>query len=224
MTVKTKIALADDEVLIRKGIRTILEQEDNFEIVFEASNGLELLDFLTSTQNLPEIILMDIKMPELNGLETTKQIAKQFPNIKIIALSSYNSPTFVNNMLNVGAVCHIAKSASPNEMITTINLVIANGFYFKQSEIQYLNNNLEKTKTVFDADFLTKRELEVLQLICQQKTASEIAEILKISPRTVDGFRSSLLFKTDSVNVTGLVIFAIQNHLFSIEEDDFLKF
>jgi DNA-binding NarL/FixJ family response regulator len=223
MSQKTKIALADDEVLIRKGICAILEQEENFEIVFEASNGLELLHFLKSGENLPEIILMDIKMPELNGVETTKKIAKQFPNIKIIALSSYNSPTFVNNMLNVGAVCHIAKSASPTEMITTINFVIANGFYFKKAEIQYLNNYLEKTKTVFDKDFLTKREIEVLQLICQQKSAAEIAEILKISARTVDGFRSSLLFKTDSVNVTGLVIFAIQNHLFSLEEDDFLK-
>jgi DNA-binding NarL/FixJ family response regulator len=224
MIVKTKIALADDEVLIRKGICAILEQEQNFDIIFEASNGVELLDFLNATENLPEVILMDIKMPELNGLETTKQIAKQFPDIKIIALSSYNSPTFVTNMLHVGAVCHIAKSASPSEMITYINLVIANGFHFKQSELVYLDKNLEKTKTVFDADFLTKRELEVLKLICQQKTASEIAEILKISPRTVEGFRASLLFKTDSKNSIGLVIFAVQNHLFSLEEDDFLKF
>ncbi len=223
MSQKTKIVLADDEVLIRKGICAILEQEENFEVVFEASNGLELLNFLESSKNLPEVILMDIKMPELNGVESTKQIAKKYPDIKIIALTSYNSPTFVANMLHVGAVCYIAKSASPIEMITSINLVIKNGFYFKESELQYLNKNTEKTKTVFDVDFLTKREHQVLRLICQQKTASEIAEILKISPRTVDGFRASLLFKTDSKNIIGLVIFAVQSQLLSVEMQDFNK-
>jgi DNA-binding NarL/FixJ family response regulator len=223
MSQKTKIALADDEILIRKGICAILEQEENFDIVFEASNGLELLHFLNTTKNLPEIILMDIRMPELNGVAATKQITTLFPAIKIIALSSYTTPTFVTSMLDVGAVCYIAKSALPSEMITNINLVIANGFHFKEYELQYLDKNLEKTKTIFDKDFLTKRELEVLKLICQQKTASEIAEILKISPRTVDGFRASLLFKTDSKNIIGLVVFAVQNNLFSVELQDFYK-
>lgn len=223
MTTKTKIALADDELLIRTGIRAIIEQEDNFEIVFEAANGIELINFLKTTINLPEIILMDIKMPELNGLEASKTIVKKFPEIKIIALSSYNSTVFVANMIEVGAVCYLSKSTHPTKLISSINQVIQNGFYFEEEMMQFLDKGLIKTKTLFDKEFLTQRERQVLHLICEQKTAAEIADKLKISARTVDGFRNSLLFKTDSKNIIGLVIFALQHHLYSLDENDFLN-
>jgi DNA-binding NarL/FixJ family response regulator len=223
MKIKTKIALADDELLIRKGIRAILEQEDNFDIVFEATNGVELIHFLNASKNLPEIILMDIKMPELNGLEASKTILKKFPKIKIIALSSYSSTVFVTNMIEVGAVCYLSKSTHPTKLISSINQVIQNGFYFEEDMMEFIDKGFTKTKTLFDQDFLTKRERQVLHLICEQKTASEIAEKLKISARTVDGFRNSLLFKTDSKNIIGLVIFALQYNLYTLVEDDFLK-
>lgn len=223
MSQKIKIALADDEFLIRIGIRTILEQEDNFEVVFEASNGQELLDFLKTTVSIPDIILMDIKMPEINGIETTKIIVNKYPSIKIIALSSYNSPQFISNMLNVGAVSYLTKSDSLVEMIANINKVYENGFYFKDYLIEYLHNDLEKSKTHFDSDFLTKREQQILHLICKQKSSTEIADILKISSRTVDGHRINLLFKTDSKNTTGLVIFAIQNQLYSINDEELMN-
>lgn len=214
MTNKIKIAIADDEILIRKGIKAILEQEDNFEVVFEASNGNELLDYLNSENELPEIILMDIRMPLLNGLEATKLITKNLPNIKIVALSSYNSPTFIYNMLDVGAVCYISKSASQEKMISSINTVVQNGFYFENVILDYINTGLEKSKSLFDNDFLTERETEVLKLICEQKSATEIGNILNISSRTVDGHRNNLLLKTESKNVIGLVLFAIQNNIF----------
>jgi DNA-binding NarL/FixJ family response regulator len=214
MTNKIKIAIADDEILIRKGIKAILEQEDNFEVVFEASNGNELIDYLNSENELPEIILMDIRMPLLNGLETTKLINKNLPNIKIVALSSYNSPTFIYNMLDVGAVCYISKSASQEKMISSINTVVQNGFYFENVILDYINTGLEKSKSLFDNDFLTERETEVLKLICEQKSATEIGNILNISSRTVDGHRNNLLLKTESKNVIGLVLFAIQNNIY----------
>lgn len=214
MTNKIKIAIADDEILIRKGIKAILEQEDNFEVVFEASNGNELVDYLNSENELPEIILMDIRMPLLNGLEATKLITKNLPNIKIVALSSYNSPTFIYNMLDVGAVCYISKSASQEKMISSINTVVQNGFYFENVILDYINTGLEKSKSLFDNDFLTERETEVLKLICEQKSATEIGNILNISSRTVDGHRNNLLLKTESKNVIGLVLFAIQNNIF----------
>lgn len=214
MTNKIKIAIADDEILIRKGIKAILEQEDNFEVVFEASNGNELIDYLNSENELPEIILMDIRMPLLNGLETTKLINKNLPNIKIVALSSYNSPTFIYNMLDVGAVCYISKSASQEKMISSINTVVQNGFYFENIILDYINTGLEKSKSFFDNDFLTERETEVLKLICEQKSATEIGNILNISSRTVDGHRNNLLLKTESKNVIGLVLFAIQNNIY----------
>jgi DNA-binding NarL/FixJ family response regulator len=220
---KTKIAIADDEMLIRKGIRAILEQEDHFEVVFEAGNGTELINFLNTTENLPEIILIDIKMPELNGLEASKTIVKKFPNIKIITLSSYSSTVFISNMIEIGAVCYLSKSTHPKQLVTSINQVIQNGFYFEDFMMALIDEEINKSKTIFDEDFLTKRERQVLQLICEQKTSSEIAEKLNISTRTVDGFRNSLLFKTDSKNMIGLVIFALQNNLYSLDEDDFLK-
>jgi DNA-binding NarL/FixJ family response regulator len=162
-------------------------------------------------------------MPELNGLEASKIILKNFPNIKIIALSSYNSTVFVANMIEVGAICYLSKSAHPAKLISSINQVIQNGFYFEEDMMQFIDKGLTKTKTLFDKDFLTLRERQVLHLICEQKTAAEIAENLNISPRTVDGFRNSLLFKTDSKNIVGLVIFALQHHLYSLDENDFLK-
>jgi DNA-binding NarL/FixJ family response regulator len=222
MKTKTKIALADDEILIRTGIRAVLEQHDNFEIICEASNGQELLDFMKDSINVPDIILMDIRMPQLNGLEATKFIVKNYPDIKIIALSSYNSAVFISNMIDIGAVCYLSKNSRPKVIIDSINLVIKNGFYFEESILELIENNVRKTKTIFDKNFFTKREKEVLRLICEQYNATEISEKLQISARTVDGFRNSLLFKTDSKNIIGLVIFAVQNNFYSFDEH-FLK-
>jgi DNA-binding NarL/FixJ family response regulator len=215
MRKKTTFVLVDDEVLIRKGIRAILELEDDFEVVFEASNGYDLLDFLNSNSKKPDIILMDIKMPSLNGVEATKIITAQFPKIKIIALSSYDSPVFVKNILDVGATGHISKSTPPEELLQKIRLVVKNGFYLKENILKEIHNKAKKSKTFFDLDFFSIRELEVLKLICLQFSASEIAEKLFISSRTVDGHRNNLLFKTESKNIAGLVVFAIKNNFYN---------
>ncbi|WP_320814317.1 response regulator transcription factor [Flavobacterium sp.] len=214
MNKQIKIVLVDDEALIRKGVKAILEQEDNFEIVEEFENGSVFVDYIESIKELPDIVLMDVKMPSLNGVEATKFLTAQFPDLKIIALSNYNSEVFVSNMLEVGAVCYISKSASPDEIVKNINLVYENGFYYNDSIMDYVLNNTPKNKSFFDSAFLTERESEVLQLICKQKSSTEIGEVLFISPRTVDGHRNNLLFKTESKNIVGLVIFAIHNSLF----------
>jgi DNA-binding NarL/FixJ family response regulator len=220
-----KIILADDEDLFRKGILYLLK-EHGFDIIFEASNGTELVDYLQQHTHHPDVILMDIKMPGLNGVEATKQIAQLFPEIKIIALSSYISPTFITNMLQVGAVSYIPKNASPHEMITTINQVNETGYYYNALMRQHISLDklkaAQNAKSFFDDNLLTKRETEVLQLICRQKSAAEIAEILELSPRTVEGHRNNLLIKTDSKNVAGLVIFAIRNNFIAL--DDTLDF
>lgn len=207
-----KIAIADDEVLIRQGIINILCQEENIELVFEAANGNELIAKLNTCLQVPDIILMDINMPDLNGIDTTTILSKQYPEIKIIALSSYNSLSFIKKMLSVGAVCYIPKSFSPTDLIFRIKEVNERGFYYEKNILDNFDsfglNTIE----------ISEREKEVLQLICQQKSASEIAELLSISSRTVDNHRNSLLQKTNSKNVIGLVVFAIQNHLFLTEK------
>ncbi len=220
MTKPIKILLADDELLFRKGIAFLLEREKNIEIIFEASDGSEILDYLKKNKVYPDIILMDLKMPNLNGVEATKIIQKDFPEIKIIALTSYDSKSFINNMIQVGASSYLIKNATPTEMIFTINEVAKNGFYYNESVMQVINEcatQIQKnSKLILEENFLTSREKEVLELICKQFNTQEIADKIFISPRTVEGHRTNLLLKTDCKNIAGLVVYAIQNKIIDI--------
>ena len=215
-----KILLADDELLFRKGIAFLLQREKNIEIVFEASDGSEILDYLKNNANHPEIILMDLKMPNLNGVEATKIIQKEYPEIKIVALTSYDSKSFVNNMIQVGAASYLIKNATPTEMIFTINEVAKNGFYYNENVLNLIkecgDSGNVSTKTMLDQDFLTPREKEVLEYICKQYNTQEIADKIFLSPRTVEGHRTNLLLKTECKNIAGLVVYAIQNKIIDI--------
>jgi DNA-binding NarL/FixJ family response regulator len=217
-----KIVLADDEELFRKGIYFLLQREKNIEVVFEASNGAEIIDYLKTCDTQPDIILMDLKMPGINGVEATKIIHKEFSEVKIIALTSYNTKSFIANMINVGAVSYLVKSASPIEMIETINEVAIKGFYYNDIVMQVIQDDIlsnnKSNKSTFDEEFLTNREREVLTLICQQLSTNEIAEKLFISSRTVEGHRTNLMIKTESKNIAGLVVYAIQNKLLLTDE------
>lgn len=215
-----KIILVDDEVLFRKGISFLLSKEENIEVIFEASDGTELIEFLKSDNPKPDIVMMDLKMPLLNGIETTKIIRKDFSDIKIIALTSYDSKSFIANMIDVGAVSYLVKNTTPQELFETINEVAAKGFFYSDYVMNIIQKDLiasKKMKCSFDACFITSRELEVLQLICKQKSTIEIGEKLFISPRTVEGHRNNLLLKTESKNIAGLVVFAIQNSIVSLD-------
>ena len=214
--------MVDDEILFRKGISFLLGREANIEIIFEAANGDELISFLRNNKsNHPDIIIMDLKMPIINGVEATKIIHAEFPELKIIALTSYNSKSFVANMIDVGAVSYLIKNATPQELMKTINEVSKKGFYYtdyvmKIIQADFLTN--KKTKSNFDSNFLSPREIEVLKLICTQKSTVEIAEQLFISQRTVEGHRNNLLLKTDSRNIAGLVVYAVQNQFIILNE------
>ena len=215
MSKNIKIILADDEELFRKGILFLLEREKNIEVIFEASNGLELIDYLKQNDNYPDIIMMDLKMPFLNGVEATKIIHKEFPVVKIIALTSYNTKSFIANMIDVGASSYLVKSASPKSMISTINEVYKKGFYYDDIVLEVIQDDIlsKPSKNKFDEDYLTNREREVLELICQQYSTNEISKKLFISSRTVEGHRNNLLLKTESKNIAGLVVYAIQNKI-----------
>lgn len=216
-----KIILVDDEILFRKGISFLLGRETNIEIIFEASNGDELISFLQNNKkNHPDIIIMDLKMPGINGVEATKIIHAEFPELKIIALTSYDSKSFVANMIDVGAVSYLIKNATPQELLTTINEVASKGFYYTEYVMKIIQADMltnKKTKSTFDNNFLTAREIEVLKLICSQKSTIEIADALFISPRTVEGHRNNLLLKTESRNIAGLVVYAVQNEIMDFD-------
>ncbi|MFQ6602464.1 response regulator [Flavobacterium sp. C3NV] len=216
MSAAIKIALVDDEVLFRKGISFLLQREDNIDIIFEASNGEELLSNLNDSIIKPDIIMMDLKMPVLNGVEATKIIRKLFPEIKIIALTSYDTKSFIANMIQVGAVAYLIKNTTPKDLIHTINQVAKKGFYYSENVLKTIQDTIISTKNSkgnLETSFLSPREIEILQLICLQKTTTEIAEHLYLSPRTVEGHRNNLLLKTESRNIAGLVVYAIQNEI-----------
>lgn len=216
-----KIIIVDDEVLFRKGISFLLNQEVNLDIIFEASCGEELLHFLEDPAlPNPDIVIMDLKMHGINGVEATKIIHAKYPNIKIIALTSYNSNSFIANMIDVGAASYLVKNATPQELLHTIFEVAQNGFYYNDHVMKVIQDDVlgtKKTKCMLDTNFLTSREVEILKLICSQKSTLEIANLLFISPRTVEGHRNNLLLKTESKNIAGLVVFAVQNEIMMLD-------
>jgi DNA-binding NarL/FixJ family response regulator len=224
MNTKINIVLADDEVLFRKGISFLLQRESNFNIVFEANDGQELVDYLKSVETLPDIVITDLKMPNLNGVETTKILHADFPELKVITLTSYNTPSFISNMIQVGAVSYIVKNASPEEVVLTINEVANKGFYYNEEVMKVIYKDIisgkQSAKSDLDSMQLTTREIEILKLICKQYNAVEIAETLSISPRTAEGHRNNLLLKTQTKNIAGLVVYAIQNNIITLNEID----
>ncbi len=222
MSNQIKLVLADDELLFRQGLRAILSKQKEFDILFDATDGKDLMEQLREASTLPDIILTDLKMPELNGVEATKIIHEEFPDIKVIALTSYFSKPFIVNMISIGAVAYLAKNSTPKLMVTTIKEVFEKGFYYDEQVMQFIQEGLlnpseKKLKSSFDTTYFTRREKEVLELICKQLTTNEIAEALFISPRTVEGHRNNLLLKTESKNIAGLVVYAIQHKIVDLD-------
>ncbi|WP_452222343.1 response regulator [Lacinutrix salivirga] len=223
---KINIVLADDEQLFLQGLKAILGNEEHINILFDAKDGDHLISQLREAEVLPEIVVTDLKMPGLNGVEVTKIIRKEFPKIKVIALTSYFSKPFILNMISIGAVAYLAKNSTPKLMLKTIEEVAKKGFYYDGKVMQYVHESVtnpkeKKTKSTFDTNYFTKRELEVLELICKQCTTNDIGEKLFISPRTVEGHRNNLLLKTEAKNVAGLVIYALKNKLVSLDNNSF---
>jgi len=216
------LVLADDEELFREGMSHILSKDEGIHVQYKASNGKELIDYLEATELLPDIIIMDIKMPEMNGVEATKVIHEKYPEVCIIALTTYNTKPFIRNMIDVGASGYLVKNAPTQKVLHTIKQVYYNGFYYDAEVLAALKNlqQLERPEkqTAFDASFITQREKEVLQGICDQKTSQEIGDAFFISKRTVEVHRKNLLEKTRSKNIAGLVIFAMQNSLVTLNE------
>lgn len=212
------IAIADDEVLFRKGMKLILNSYPKLQVDFEAENGADLLKQLADSKKLPDVLLLDLKMPVMNGIETAKVLQKEYPSVKTIVLSTHFSRAFIINMIELSAVAYLPKNSQPTEVVSTIEAVYENGFFYNSQVLGIIRENLiskKKPKAQFSIE-LTTREKEVLQLICEQYSAPEIAEKLFISSRTVDGHRNNLLLKLDCRNVAGLVVFALQHEVVQI--------
>lgn len=211
-----RLGIIDDEILFRKGLNLIINDIDDIEVSLEASNGNELLSLLQSSKDLPDIVLLDMNMPILNGVDTSKELRENYSDIPIVILSTYFKKSFVIHMLDLGVSGYLAKDTSPDVLELTIRQVVTNGFYYTPEVLKIIQDNFASKKKERDVPFsspLSSREIEVLELICNQLTTGEIAEKLFISPRTVDGHRNNLLLKTGCKNTAGLVAYAITHEI-----------
>jgi DNA-binding NarL/FixJ family response regulator len=209
------VAIAEDQRLFRECLIPILNSYPHIKVVLEASNGKELIHLLERTEVLPQVVLMDLSMPEMDGLTTTQYIKERYPSLRIVILSVHAEERHVVKMVGMGINGYLAKNSELEEVRQAIEAVYEKGFYFNESILRAIQAGMgkQKPKTFSIDNNLTTREKEVLQLICQEMTAQEIANRLYISVRTVDGHRNSLLEKTGARNTAGLVIYALKNHL-----------
>lgn len=212
---KIKIAIADDHQLFREGLRFILGGNKKFDVLFEAENGQDLLE--KTEINKPDVVLMDLKMPVMDGIEATEKLKSRYPEIKVIVLTMHNEENIILYLLDLGANGYLLKNSPSQEVITAIEQVVKKDYYFTEYitsvMIKGIRKQVKPTTLASDDYQLTKRELEVLQLICDEHTTTEIAKILFISDRTVESHRKSLMEKLDAKNTAGLVIKAIKSHM-----------
>ena len=209
------IAIADDYKIFRDGLKLCFSSDKNLQVIFETDNGEELIESLKTQQ--PNIIIMDINMPLLDGMEATKIVRKKYPQIKILVITMYDNDKFIINLMENGAHGYLLKNAEPKEIIKAIYAMCENGYYFNDLVNKALLKKLvmkNNLKPSFNHNIeLTEREQEVLKMICEEKTAVEIGKEIFLSPRSVEGIRTRLIEKVGVRNTAGLVMFAVKNGL-----------
>lgn len=213
-----KLGIVDDHKIFRNGLKATLEDCGDFELVLEASNGKELIGLLTD--KTPDVILMDIKMPEMDGIQTATHVHQHFKDIKILALSMFNEDKYIVDMMKAGASGYLLKNAEPEEIIEAVSTVYNKGFYFNEhlsiTLIKQLVGNDQADNIPNNRTDLNEREIEVLKLVCQECSNQEIADKIFLSVRTVEGYRARLFEKTGSKNLVGLVIYAIKRGIINV--------
>jgi len=213
------LAIADDHKIFRNGLKATLEDCPDFKLLIEASNGKELIGQLAT--RMPDVVLMDIKMPEMDGMQTTAYMHQHFKQVKVLALSMHNEDKYIVDMMKAGASGYLLKNAEPEEIIEAIQTVYDKGFYFNEHLSVTLIKQLAGPGSYADGAGqqqidLNDREIEVLRLVCQEHSNQEIADKIFLSVRTVEGYRARLFEKTGSKNLVGLVIFAIKRGIISV--------
>ena len=211
---KIKIILVDDHKLLRDGLRNIIEQRANMHIIGEASDGREAIKICSKL--VPDVLVIDIAMPGLNGIEAAIQIHKSNPKIKIIGLSMHSTKQFIQGMFRAGAFGYLLKDGDADELITAITTVMLNKRYLSKDIDQDFLNLLKKGENL-EGKELSHREKEVLQLIAEGNSSKIIGEILFLSPKTVDVHRNNIMKKTDLYSIPELTKYAIQKGLTSLE-------
>lgn len=210
-----KVAIADDHKIFRKGVILSLRPYTNISFVLEADNGEELLAGLA--ENTPDVVLMDLRMPQKDGIETTKEISRKYPDIRVLILTMYEDERFVAHLMENGANGYLLKSADPAEIRKAITEVMARGYYLNNFVNRVLlKKSHARSKAIPSLSTevqLNDKEREVIRLLCMEYTAAEIAQKMEISPRTVEAIKDRLMERFGTKNTAGLVFFAVKNNL-----------
>jgi DNA-binding NarL/FixJ family response regulator len=213
-----KVAIADDHALFRAGIRTALSGRKDVELIAEAENGIQLLSMIQG--NEPDVILLDIQMPVMDGITVLPEIRKLIPNVRIIILSMYNDHSMISKLMEIGANSYLTKNSDSETIYEAIKTCYEQEFYFNDLTNKAVLRGLRTKRhedSLSDETQLTDKEIRILTLMCEEKTTREIADIVEISPRTVEAIRDKLKAKTGAKSMAGLVIYAVKHGL--LKED-----
>ena len=205
-----RLIITDDHPVIRDGIKTVLANNKEIVLAGCAADGAELLELLETKK--ADVILMDINMPGINGIEATKLVKKKYPDIKVISFSQYDEKRFIKQMLKNGANGYLLKNSSASEMVNAIKITHNGGMYLSE-DLPNVFGEKPKRRSNYLFPNLTRREIDVLKEICQEKNTTEIAETLFLSPNTVETHRANLLLKVGVKNTAGLVKWAVENEI-----------
>jgi len=210
------IAIADDHALFRKGLAVLINLFPNYKVLFDASNGKDLIAHINPKQ-LPDIVLLDINMPEMDGYATAEWLKNNYPEIKILALSTMDAETAIIKMIRSGAKGYVLKDAEPAELKLAFDEVMSRGYFYNELITRKVMNNVnqltQQKNTTGTFANLSERELEFLKYVCTEMTYKEIADKMYLSVRTVEGYRDNLCEKLDLKTRVGLAMYAIKNNL-----------
>lgn len=217
---RIKLAIVDDDQLIVSLLNDFFIRNTAFEVLLTANSGEEFLETLPSGP-LPDVVILDLKMKAMNGAEVTQLLKDNYPTIRTVVMSSHYQKSFMGFMMKSGVSAFIPKGISPDELLKIVQEVEQRGYYFLPEQLEVIQKQIAKSAPqpiLEEVDRLSEREIEVLKLICHQKTAKEIADTLCIAPRTVEGHKNNLFAKTGTKNIAGLVIYAVQHRLIETDQ------
>lgn len=215
-----RVGLVDDQQLFRQSMAVLIGNEPDFSLLMEAENGASCLEQLATMEVKPDVLLMDMEMPGMDGIELNTQLHQQFPAIRVIVLTVHAGERLIARMIQSGVAGYVAKNCDKSELLMAIRTVFSTGFYINNQVLKAIQASANrrqpvKLQTSIPVE-LTEREKEILALICQEYNAAEIAAKLFLSVRTVEGHRNNLLQKTGCRNTAGLVIFAVKFKLYEV--------
>lgn len=220
---KIKLAIIDDDYLIVTLLKSFFNQESTIEVVFDTTDGRLFLDFLEEeSSSAVDILLLDLKMKTIDGLEILRHIKIKQSELKVIVISSHYQDQTIGFMTKEGVASFLPKGISPHELLSIIKQVHEKGFYLTSTQVEILRDQISlkvpKPIIIESEELLTDREIEIIKLLCRQKTAKEIGETLFIAQRTVEGHKNNLFSKIGVRNVAGLIVYALQKNIVTLEE------